>query len=103
MILSEIAWATSGDKGNNSNICVFPYDDADFDYLKEVLTADVVAAHFANRMDNGVVTRFEYTGMKALNFVLTNALGGGVSRSLRVDPHGKAFQSYVLTIDLGDR
>ena len=32
----------------------------------------------------------------ALNFVIQNALGGGVNSSLRLDRHGKTLSSYLL-------
>ena len=32
--------------------------------------------------------------------VRTEALGGGVSRSLRADSHGKSYQSLILDIDV---
>jgi hypothetical protein len=32
--------------------------------------------------------------------VLFDALDGGVSQTLRVDPHGKSFQSLILDIDV---
>ena len=31
---------------------------------------------------------------------MTEALGGGVSMSLRTDPHGKSYQSLILEIDI---
>ena len=34
--------------------------------------------------------------LKALNFVIHNALGGGVNSSLRLDRHGKTLSSHLL-------
>ena len=45
------------------------------------------------------MVRYELPHVHGLNFVLDRALGGGVSMTLRVDPHGKSFQSLVLDID----
>jgi hypothetical protein len=36
----------------------------------------------------------------ALNFVIEGALGGGVTRSLAQDAHGKSLSSLMLTIEL---
>ena len=99
MKLREIAYSRSGDKGDVSNICVFAYDPAHYPLLAERLTADVVRAHFAGLVEGDVV-RYELPNVHGLNFVLDRALGGGVSMTLRVDPHGKSFQSLVLDIDL---
>jgi hypothetical protein len=97
--LREIAYSRSGDKGDTSNICVFVYDEADYALLRERLTADVVREKFGSLV-HGEVTRYELPLVHGLNFVLTRALGGGVSLTLRADPHGKAYQSLVLDIEV---
>jgi hypothetical protein len=97
--LREIAYSRSGDKGDTSNICVFVYDEADYDRLVSKLTASVVREHFGSLV-RGEVTCYELPRVHGLNFVLTGALGGGVSMTLRADPHGKSFQSLLLDIDI---
>ena len=47
MILREVAYARSGDKGDTSNICVFVHEPADYPMLVERLTAERVREHFA--------------------------------------------------------
>jgi hypothetical protein len=69
--------------------------------LREQVTADRVKAHFAEIV-HGEVTRHELPMIGALNFVLTDALGGGVTRSLAFDAHGKGLSSAVLDIELPD-
>jgi hypothetical protein len=99
MKLREIAFSRSGDKGSISNICVFPYDDADYQKLVDALTVEVVRAKFAPLV-TGDIVRYEIPTNFGLNFVLYDALDGGVSQTLRVDPHGKSFQSLMLDIDV---
>jgi hypothetical protein len=36
----------------------------------------------------------------ALNFVLEHALGGGVTRSLALDAHGKSVSAALLDIEI---
>ena len=48
----------------------------------------------------GPVQRYELPKLRALNFVIEGALGGGVTRSLAQDAHGKSFSSLMLTIEL---
>ena len=48
------------------------------------------------------MTRYELPMIAALNFVLTNALGGGVTRSLALDAHGKGLSSALLDLELPD-
>jgi hypothetical protein len=38
--------------------------------------------------------------LQALNFVIANALGGGVTISLAQDAHGKSLSYLMLGIDL---
>ena len=102
MKLREIAASRSGDKGDVSNICVFAYHPGDYPLLVEQLTADRVRCHFGDLVQ-GEVVRYELPLVQGLNFVLDRALGGGVSMTLRADPHGKSFQSLILDIDLDER
>lgn len=97
--LREIAASRSGDKGDVSNICVFVYDEADYPLLVEQVTAERVRDHFGALVE-GTVTRYELPRVHGLNFVLDRALGGGVSMTLRSDPHGKSFQSLMLDLTL---
>ena len=41
----------------------------------------------------GDVVRYEMPSVGALNFVMHRALGGGVTRSLALDAHGKCLSS----------
>ena len=42
------------------------------------------------------VDRYELPNLRALNFVIHSALGGGVNSSLRLDRHGKTLSSHLL-------
>jgi hypothetical protein len=99
VLVHDIAHARSGDKGNTSNVAVIAYDDAGFTILREQLTAQRVMAAYAH-LAEGPVQRYELPRLRALNFVIHKALAGGVTRSLRLDPHGKALSSIVLGIEL---
>jgi hypothetical protein len=99
MKLREIAHSRTGDKGNTSNISVIAYDKSHYPLLREQLTAERVKALFAGIVDGGVV-RYELPNISALNFVMRNALGGGVTRSLALDAHGKGLSSALLDMDL---
>ncbi|MCL7714836.1 serine hydrolase domain-containing protein [Stenotrophomonas mori] len=97
--LREIAHSRSGDKGNRSNISVIPFDTAHYPHLCRVLTADAVRRHFQGIVA-GEVARYELPAISALNFVLDNALGGGVTRSLSLDAHGKSLSSAMLEMEV---
>ena len=99
MKLLEIAHSRTGDKGDISNISVIAYDIKDYELLKEKVTEELVAKVYKGYC-HGTVTRYEMPRNGALNFVLTNTLGGGVTRSLRLDTHGKCLCSYLLDIEI---
>ena len=97
--LGEIAHARSGDKGNHANIGVIAYSPAGFEYLGKVLTAECVAEYFSE-MQPAKVERFELPGIYAYNFLLYEVLGGGASRSLRVDTQGKTLAIMLLEMPM---
>jgi hypothetical protein len=99
MQLRELAHARTGDKGDTSNISVIAYDPGDFAILCEYVTAERVKAHFSDIV-RGTVERYELPALGALNFVLHDALGGGVTRSLSLDAHGKSLSSCLLEMQL---
>ncbi|ACT12211.1 hypothetical protein H2Y56_16485 [Pectobacterium aroidearum] len=99
MKLREIAHSRTGDKGNTSNISLIAYRAEDYDVLKEKITAEKVKAWFADIV-TGDVVRYELPAIGALNFVMYGALGGGVTRSLALDMHGKGLSSAILDIDI---
>jgi hypothetical protein len=101
MKLREIAHSRTGDKGNTSNISVIAYDERNYPLIERFVTAERVKAHFAEIVA-GDVRRYELPQLGALNFVLRNALGGGVTRSLALDAHGKSLSSALLDLDLPD-
>ena len=97
--LYDIAHGRAGDKGNTSNISVIAYDDTGWNLIREQLTTDRVTRHFAH-VATGPVTRYELPRLKALNFVIEGALGGGVTRSLAQDAHGKSLSALMMTLEL---
>lgn len=99
MKLREIAHSRTGDKGNVSTISVIAFDEADYPFIVEHVTAARVAALFAGIV-TGPVARYELPTLGALNFVMRGALGGGVTRSLALDAHGKGLSSALLDLDL---
>jgi hypothetical protein len=102
MLLRELAHARTGDKGDTSQISVIAYDEGDYAYLAEHVTAERVRAHFS-AIVRGDVARYELPGLGALNFVLERALAGGVTRSLALDAHGKCLSSLLLELEVPDR
>ena len=97
--LRTIAFARSGDKGNSANVAVFGRTPEAYAWLRDHLTAAVVEDYF-RPLGVGTVTRFDVPNLAALNFVLPHVLGGGGSRSLRIDAQGKTLGMAVLELRL---
>jgi hypothetical protein len=97
--LVALAWARSGDKGDDENIGVIARRAEFLPLLRQQLTAASVGAWFAHLV-SGDVERFEVPGLDALNFVLHGALAGGGVCSLRSDPLGKSYAQMLLDYPL---
>ena len=99
MKLREIAHCRAGDKGNTLNVSVIAHDERDFRLLQDQVTIDRVRGAYAGVV-KGKIERYELPNIGALNFVLHDALAGGVTTSLSSDPHGKSLSSIMVNIDL---
>ena len=98
-LLSELASARSGDKGNHANIGVVAGSPEAYRILEKHLTADVVRDYFQS-LRPSAVQRFELPKVWALNFLLYDVLGGGASLSLRIDTQGKLLGTEILNLRL---
>jgi hypothetical protein len=95
--LRELAHARSGDKGDTSNIGVIAYREEFYPLIAAQVTVERVRAHFRGLV-KGRITRYELPRFSAINLVLEESLGGGVTRSLSLDPHGKSYSALILTL-----
>jgi hypothetical protein len=101
MLLSNVALARSGDKGDTSDITVIARRPEDYATLRRLVTSERVDAHFAD-LGSSAVERFELPQLHALKFVLHDALDGGVTSSLNLDAHGKCLGSCLLDMEIPD-
>ena len=101
--LRQIAHARSGDKGNRSNLAVFAYQPEHYEVLRQQLTAERLRENFGGVL-RGPIKRYELPNLHGLNFVMDQALEGGVNESLNLDGHGKSWSAMILAleIDLGE-
>lgn len=97
--LRELAHARSGDKGDTCNVGVVARDDAAYAVLREHLTPERVR-HYLDGLVAGEVRRYELPNIGALNFVLHGALGGGGTRSMRLDAIGRGLAGALLEMEL---
>ncbi len=96
--LRQIAWARSGDKGNDANIGLIARRPEFAAALREQVTAARVAELFHPA---GEVRRWELPGLHAMNILLSDVLGGkGGTSSLRYDPQGKSYGATLLDLEV---
>ena len=99
ILLAEIAYARSGDKGSSANVGVIARTPQAFEFLRSYLSAARVEKFF-KPLRVGKVIRYELPNLGALNFVLPGVLAGGASRSLRTDAQGKTLGQAILEMKL---
>jgi hypothetical protein len=97
--LRELCGYRAGDKGDISDVALFAYDDDVYALICEQVTAERVKAHFASLV-RGAVERYEAPNVRALNFVMRDALGGGGPRSLRADNLGKTLGGALVRLEI---
>jgi hypothetical protein len=97
VILHAIAHSRAGDKGNRVNMSLIPYDPAHYALLAEQVTEARVLALFAHRGATRC-RRYDLPKLQAFNFVVDDALEGGVNGSLNLDGHGKTSSSRLLSL-----
>jgi hypothetical protein len=97
--LLDVAFARSGDKGDNANIGVGARSAEAYEFLRGALTPERVSAYYRDLCKGGT-ERFELPNLRALNFVLRQTLGGGGTLSLRVDHQGKTLAQGLLLMEL---
>ncbi|WP_136659814.1 acyclic terpene utilization AtuA family protein [Nitratireductor sp. XY-223] len=95
--LEDLAWARSGDKGDDANIGVMARRPEYLPWIWRAVTEETVANVFASYLE-GKVERFFMPGIHGMNIVMHNVLGGGGVASLRNDAQGKAFAQTLLAL-----
>ncbi|MDD3798157.1 MAG: DUF1446 domain-containing protein [Novosphingobium sp.] len=97
--LVQLAWVRSGDKGNIANVAVIARDARFAPYIRAALDPAAVGEWYAHLFESDadrLVQRFDVPGIHALNFMLHDALDGGMTVSLRYDPMGKGLAQQLL-------
>jgi len=97
--LRELCGYRAGDKGDTADVALFAYDDETYALIVEQVTADRVREHFGS-MVRGEVLRYEAANVRALNFVMRGALGGGGPKSLRADNLGKTLGGALVRLEI---
>jgi Acyclic terpene utilisation family protein AtuA len=97
--LVRLAWARSGDKGCLFNVAVIARQAQYLPWLSAALSAEAVSEWYRHLGRDGEpprVERYEVPGVHALNFVVNDALEGGINASTQLDPAAKGMAQLLL-------
>lgn len=99
--LGRLFGARSGDKGGHANLGVWARSEAAFAFLRDTLTVEKLR-ELLPETAKLTVTRYEFPRLLAVNFLIEDILGQGVSASTRFDPQAKALGEWLRsrTIDV---
>lgn len=97
--LVQLAWARSGDKGHLFNVAVIARNPEYLPYLKAALSPEAVGEWYRHLGPDGEAPRvdgYDVPGLNALNFVIHDALTGGINASTQLDPAAKGMAQMLL-------
>src|SRR5262249_14849610 len=96
--LGQLAWVRSGDKGHLFNVAVIARRADYLPWLRAALSPQAVGLWDRHLRAEGPprVERFEAHGLNALNFVVHDALEGGINASTQLDPAAKGMGQMLL-------
>ena len=97
--LYDLAHCRAGDKGNTLILSLIPFRETDYPLLSQMVTAEKVKEHLSSIV-KGDVVRYELHNIASLQFVCQDALEGGVTTSLALDPHGKTLSYALLEMEI---
>ena len=95
--LEDLAWARSGDKGNDANIGVIARRSQYLPWIWQAMDEVAVTNAFKPFLKGGI-DRFYLPGIHAMNIVMHDVLGGGGVASLLNDAQGKAYAQKLLSL-----
>lgn len=98
-LLRDIAYVRSGDKGDSVTIGVIAKTPDDYPVLLKSVTADRVKALFGDWL-KGRAEVFRMDNIHAVVVVMHQALGGGATRTLRLDQTGKSLGNAILRLTI---
>ena len=96
-LLADIAYIRSGDKGDICTAGLLAKHPADYALLKRSVSPERVKALYGDWIQ-GAVNCYPMDNIEAVVVVMEGALGGGATRTLRLDQTGKAMGHALLRL-----
>ena len=104
VLLRDLAYARSGDKGDISDIGVMAFSHRNYEIIKKALTPEAIKNYY-NGDVTGDVLIYDIPNLDSLEIVLYGALGGGATKTTRLDQTGKSMGPVLLrmAIEIDDQ
>jgi len=99
VLLKDLAFARSGDKGDVSDIGIMAKSSNIYNFLVKAITPENIKALFKG-MIKGDVEIYPMPNIESLEIVLRKSLGGGATCTLRFDQTGKSMCSALQRMEL---
>ena len=99
VMLKDLAYARSGDKGDVVDIGVMAFSKENYELLNKKLTPEKIKAFFKGDV-KGDVKIYTMPKIDSLEVVMYNALGGGATQTLALDQTGKAKGQALLHMEI---
>jgi len=97
--LIDICYYRSGDKGDISNIGLMAKDEKAYKLIKKEVTPERIKAHFKDWVKGDVVI-YPMDNLQSLEIMMYKALGGGATKTLRIDQTGKAMGNALVKMEI---
>ena len=97
--LIDICYYRSGDKGDISNIGLMAKSDKAYKVLQREVTPERIKAHFKDWVKGDVII-YPMDNLQSLEIMLYQALGGGATKTLRIDQTGKAMGNALSRMEI---
>lgn len=96
-ILNDICFVRSGDKGDVCTVGLLAKTPEHYDIVRRSVTSDRVKRLLGSWV-KGEVRCYAMDNLHAVVIVMNNALGGGATKTLRLDQTGKALGYALLRL-----
>ena len=100
-LLRDIAYVRSGDKGNTLTIGVIAKNSEVYPQILKSVTPEKVKSLFGDWV-KGEVSVYRMDNLEAVVVYMRQALGGGATRTLRLDQTGKSIGNAILRLTVSD-
>ncbi len=101
MLLKDVAYVRSGDKGDVVSIGVIAKSPEHYPAILRTVTSQAVRELFGDWV-KGEARVYRMDNIEAVVVVMQGALGGGATRTLRLDQTAKALGNAILRLAVGE-